>query len=61
MRLFVAGERLRESAATNVRAVVMTLDVASVYKVVNYLTRLETRIAEFSVTASQWVVNPEAQ
>ena len=31
------------------------VDVASVYKVVNYLTRLETRIAEFSVAASQWV------
>lgn len=29
--------------------------VALVYKVVTYLTRLETRIAEFSVAASQWV------
>ena len=27
----------------------------SVYKVTNYLTRLETRIAEFSVAASHWV------
>jgi hypothetical protein len=34
---------------------------ASAYKVVNYLTRLETRIAEFSVVASQWAANPEAQ
>ena len=57
----VAGERLRGLAAMRVRAVVATLDVASAYKVVNYLTRLETRIAEFSVAASQWVLNPEAQ
>ena len=52
-RLFAVGERLRESTATDVRVVNMQLDVASVYKVVNYLTRLETRIAEFSVAASQ--------
>ena len=58
MRLFAAGERLRESASIDVRAVVMQLDVASVYKVVNYLTRLETRIAEFSVAASQWAQKP---
>ena len=60
--VFVAsGERLRGLDTMNVRAVVVTLDVASAYKVVNYLTRLETRIAEFSVAASQWAVNPEAQ
>ena len=58
---FVAGERLRGLAATDVRAVVATLGAASAYKVVNYLTRLETRIAEFSVAASQWAANPEAQ
>ena len=57
----VAGERLRGLASMRVRAVVAKLDVASAYKVVNYLTRLETRIAEFSVAASQWVPNPEAQ
>ena len=57
----VAGERLRGLASTEMRAVVAKLDVASAYKVVNYLTRLETRIAEFSVAASQWVLNPEAQ
>ena len=56
-----AGERLREPAAAGVRAVGATLGVASVCKVVNYLTRLETRIAEFSVAASQWARNPEAQ
>ena len=60
-RLFVVGKRLREPAAADARVVDMKLDVASVYKVVNYLTRLETRIAEFSVAASQWVRNPEAQ
>ena len=52
---------MRESATAGVRAAAMMFDVASVYKVVNYLTRLETRIAEFSVAASQWVPNPEAQ
>ena len=56
-----SGERLRGLDATGVRAVAATLDAASAYKVVNYLTRLETRIAEFSVAASQWVPNPEAQ
>ena len=59
--LVVSGERLRGPDAIGVRAVVMLFDVASAYKVVNYLTRLETRIAEFSVAASQWAVNPEAQ
>ena len=57
----VSGERLRGPDAIGVRAVVAKFDVASAYKVVNYLTRLETRIAEFSVAASQWAVNPEAQ
>ncbi len=57
----VSGERLREPDPTCVRAVVAKFDVASAYKVVNYLTRLETRIAEFSVAASQWAPNPEAQ
>ncbi len=52
---------MRESTATDVRVVNMQFDVASAYKVVNYLTRLETRIAEFSVAASQWAVNSEAQ
>jgi hypothetical protein len=52
---------LRELDTAGVRAVVATLGVASAYKVVNYLTRLETRIAEFSVAASQWAANPEAQ
>ena len=56
-----SGERSRGPDATGARAVVTKLDVASAYKVVNYLTRLETRIAEFSVAASQWVPNPEAQ
>lgn len=56
-----SGERLRGLDAINMRAVAVTLDAASAYKVVNYLTRLETRIAEFSVAASQWVPNPEAQ
>ena len=44
---------MRELTAADVRAVDMQFDVVSVYKVVNYLTRLETRIAEFSVAASQ--------
>lgn len=60
LRLFAAGKRLRESASTGVHIVVMLFDVTSAYKVVNYLTRLETRIAEFSVAASQWVQNLEA-
>ena len=51
----VTGECLRGPVTTCVRAVDTTLGAASVYKVVNYLTRLETRIAEFSVAASQWV------
>ena len=59
--MLAAGERLREPAATGARAVCTQSSVASAYKVVNYLTRLETRIAEFSVAASQWVPNPEAQ
>lgn len=57
----MAGERLREPAAAGARAADAKLGVASAYKVVNYLTRLETRIAEFSVAASQWARNPEAQ
>ena len=52
---------MREPAAIDARAAVTTLDAASAYKVANYPTRLETRIAEFSVAASQWVPNPEAQ
>ena len=52
---------LRDSATIGARVVCAQFDVASAYKVAKYLTRLETRIAEFSVAASQWVPNPKAQ
>ena len=58
MRLLCVGERLRELAATGCRRCLHAVDAVSVYKVITYPTRLETRIAEFSVAASQWVPKP---
>jgi hypothetical protein len=47
--LSVRGERLREPCATGGACIHTAINAASVYKVTTYPTRLETRIAEFSV------------
>jgi hypothetical protein len=47
--LSVRGKRLRELCATGGACIHTAINTFSVYKVTTYPTRLETRIAEFSV------------
>ena len=59
LRLCVAGTRLRRLVHRATVGLSIANVIFSVYKVVTYLTRLETRTKESNMYASHWVSKPK--